>query len=458
MRKLHTLLLLFLLLCCSLATTTVHASPVQTTQTLETLFPKPLSLGTLSTSTVLLDFDGIQIELFEALDSYYIPLTLLNQLGYPLSYFPETGIIELSPSKMSTLSLDSPPPTLLLEDPSYKLYTKDIYLGNFKTYGIMSSGRVFVPLESLEYIFDITPTSKFVYEVTPKKNYFYATPEQVYNGSAEPLFIQVTDLYWSADGLVEKAFIYYVDALHTADRLTAEQALLLDFSTNNPSLTYITSICFPFSYAKDSPNETDAPNELDLNSLDLPTTYNEHTAFSFAGARLFTHATDTTKKQKDLSKKTSDYGDVLTLQEVIKAEESINKLGLSSPTKYLVWTDTGTQKTYIFEGRLGNWKLLKHFICSTGKSSTPTPKGTFALTYKVPYFGVEKGYRCKNAFGFIGTKYLYHSILFDATGTYLLEGKGVLGKAASDGCIRFSPENSEWFYNNLISGTTVFIN
>ena len=67
------------------------------------------------------------------------------------------------------------------------------------------------------------------------------------------------------------------------------------------------------------------------------------------------------------------------------------------------------------------------------------------------------GIICKYAFGFIGTTYLYHSIIYDKTGTYLLENKGVLGKKASDGCIRFSVEHAKWFYDNMISGTTVYI-
>lgn len=143
---------------------------------------------------------------------------------------------------------------------------------------------------------------------------------------------------------------------------------------------------------------------------------------------------------------------------VIWAEDTVNTKNLHSTTPYLVWTNIASQKTYIFEGSQGHWQLIKHFVCSTGRDHTPTPKGEFQLTRKVPYFGVEKGYRCKNAFGFIGTTYLYHSIIFDKSGSYLLEDKGVLGTKASEGCIRFSVENSEWFYNNMVSGTKVWIN
>ena len=53
---------------------------------------------------------------------------------------------------------------------------------------------------------------------------------------------------------------------------------------------------------------------------------------------------------------------------------------------------------------------------------------------------------CKTGFKY--GDYLYHSILLDETGTYVLEGN-VLGKRASQGCIRFSLEDSKWFYDTI---------
>ncbi|MHC1746905.1 MAG: L,D-transpeptidase [Cellulosilyticaceae bacterium] len=143
--------------------------------------------------------------------------------------------------------------------------------------------------------------------------------------------------------------------------------------------------------------------------------------------------------------------------EVKQIEAYINSKNFSSKTGYLVWTDLYRQRTYIFKGKQNNWKLYKDFLCSTGKNITPTPRGEYALRSYVPYFGVSKGYRCKNAIQISGD-YLYHSIIFDKTGTYLLEGKGVLGQRASQGCIRFSEENSAWFYSNMPLGTKVWIN
>lgn len=137
-------------------------------------------------------------------------------------------------------------------------------------------------------------------------------------------------------------------------------------------------------------------------------------------------------------------------------EQYINKKNIESKTKYLVWTDLHRQRTYVLQGSKNNWELLKSIPSSTGRDITPTPKGQFTLNKRVPYFG--KGYMAKNAVAFIGTEYLYHSVLYDATGKYLLEGRGVLGQKASQGCIRFSPEDSLWFYNTMPLGTKVYIN
>lgn len=134
-----------------------------------------------------------------------------------------------------------------------------------------------------------------------------------------------------------------------------------------------------------------------------------------------------------------------------------NKQGYQSNTKYLVWLDMYRQRTYVLQGEKGNWVLVKSLLSSAGKNTTPTPLGEYKLTKKVPSFGQNKGYCCKNAFGFIGTTYLFHSTIFDKTGSYLLEGKGVLGNQASEGCIRFEPAQAKWFYDTLIPGTTVII-
>ena len=137
-------------------------------------------------------------------------------------------------------------------------------------------------------------------------------------------------------------------------------------------------------------------------------------------------------------------------------EAFVNGAGITSKTRYLVWTDLSRQYTYVFEEKKSTWKLLRRMPCSTGNNVTPTPSGEFELTNKVPFFGVEKGYRCKNAFQIFGD-YLYHSVLFDVTGSWVTSGSKQLGQQASHGCIRLSPENSLWFYNTMLQGTKVWI-
>ena len=63
-------------------------------------------------------------------------------------------------------------------------------------------------------------------------------------------------------------------------------------------------------------------------------------------------------------------------------ESYINGKGYSSKTKYLVWVSRQNQKVYVFSGSKQNWKLIKTFICGTGKDSTPTPTGVTYITYR----------------------------------------------------------------------------
>ena len=93
---------------------------------------------------------------------------------------------------------------------------------------------------------------------------------------------------------------------------------------------------------------------------------------------------------------------------------------------------------------------------STGNNKTPTPTGEFEVQGYVPAFGMDKGYRCKNALHLFGD-YLYHSVMFDVGGRYVLGGQGQLGERASHGCLRLSPENSEWLYQTIPLGTKVWI-
>lgn len=137
-------------------------------------------------------------------------------------------------------------------------------------------------------------------------------------------------------------------------------------------------------------------------------------------------------------------------------EDFVNLRKIESRSPYLIWTDVYRQRTYVLEKIKDKWKHQKTFICSTGKDINPTPTGFYEIEYIIPYFGMAKGYRCKYALVFF-RDYMYHSILFDKTGTYIKSGQYELGSKASHGCIRLAEKDSYWLYTHIPIGTKVWI-
>lgn len=374
-----------------------------------------LPVGTLAKSSLILDVNNCQVETYNVFGTTYVALSKLKAAGFNVTY---TG-------KHEPLYINAPTPGAPIQDltnpaldgKDYTLYNGDVYIGYLKTQALSCNGTVLIPVASLNAIFDSNLGGNY-YTLTPKVNApILATQTSLKNYSAESAEVSLTDLYWD-NGLIQKT-LYFT--------LAPNEVLQRQATSDKKYLTTIVNTVVSGSACYKNTTLCGQNNEELLRYVDFETTLPE------------------------------DIGDKAPLSVLYQATKTVNDKKLTSSTKYLVYTNLDEQRTYIFTNNNGNWELHKHFICSSGKPSTPTPPGIYKLTKKVPSFGQSHGYCCKNAFGFIGTTYLYHSILFDKTGTYLLEGRGVLGKKASDGCIRLSPENSEWFYNNMISGTTVWI-
>ena len=133
--------------------------------------------------------------------------------------------------------------------------------------------------------------------------------------------------------------------------------------------------------------------------------------------------------------------------------EFVNSGNFSSETNYFIWVDLKNFRVNIFKGSSKKWQLLNSYICTIGKESTPTPKGTYTIGIKGLYFGVEKGYKCWYYTQFKGN-YLFHSIIYNLNGT--VKG-GRLGMALSDGCVRLAKENAKWIYDNIPERTKVYI-
>ena len=132
----------------------------------------------------------------------------------------------------------------------------------------------------------------------------------------------------------------------------------------------------------------------------------------------------------------------------------VNDNNIKSPTNNLITTNLQNRLTYVFvKGENDNWELLYKCSCTVGKPSTPTITGTFYVSGRKPYFGTDN-YRVKYATRIKGS-YYYHSILFNAAGTEIIND--TLGEALSHGCIRLAVENAQWIYDNVLDATAIVI-
>lgn len=144
-------------------------------------------------------------------------------------------------------------------------------------------------------------------------------------------------------------------------------------------------------------------------------------------------------------KKDKDYSTTIT--------NLVNSNNFSSDTDYFIYVDTKNFKTNIFQGSENNWKLINSYLCSIGKSSTPTIKGDFKLGVKGLYFGVDRGYKCWY-YSQIKGNYLFHSIIYNLDGSVK---DGRLGMAISDGCVRLAIDNAKWIWDTVPTNTAIHI-
>ncbi len=131
----------------------------------------------------------------------------------------------------------------------------------------------------------------------------------------------------------------------------------------------------------------------------------------------------------------------------------VNENNIKSTTNYLIVTDLQNKYTYIFNKDYGKWKQLYKWICTVGKTSTPTITGTFHISGRKPSFGTDE-YKVKYATR-IKDGYYYHSIIYDSTGSNIIDPR--LGEAISHGCIRLETNNAKWIYENIPYATTIII-
>lgn len=128
---------------------------------------------------------------------------------------------------------------------------------------------------------------------------------------------------------------------------------------------------------------------------------------------------------------------------------------------YMAKVDTHKNRVYIYGwSGAGYDTRVKEFICTTGKASTPTIKGTFQCIGPIAewYYMPESAVWVKYAFQITGN-YFFHSLLYSYKGqaTPSSASRNNLGKNASHGCIRMAEEDVRWIYQNCTVGMTVEI-
>lgn len=134
-------------------------------------------------------------------------------------------------------------------------------------------------------------------------------------------------------------------------------------------------------------------------------------------------------------------------------EAFVNQKGYDSSTDYMIWVSLKTQTVNVFEGGQGSWQLIRTMPCASGKNSTPTARGEFAIknklwewdfgTYKVRYVTVFYG------------GYAFHSRIYDRSYSEMLDD--AIGHPASDGCLRMLDEDCRYIMEQMPYGTRVVV-
>lgn len=102
-----------------------------------------------------------------------------------------------------------------------------------------------------------------------------------------------------------------------------------------------------------------------------------------------------------------------------------------------------------------NNNTIYTFYSSAGVDNT-TPTGTFATQAETSpnFYNSSEGEGANYAVSWLEHGiYLFHSVPTDANGNYIVSEAEKLGKSpASHGCVRLSVSDSNWLYNQALSG------
>lgn len=411
-------------------------------------------------------------------ENKYIPLTYLEKMG--LEKQEVNGIIYLNYGK----SLDtSAVAALPLKDQPVSISNQIVYIGPLRTYTIEADGEILVPLDALKVLWQIdTHQGAFITNHSwLKMNHFVKVDEEkITNISQIPISLDLLHICW--DG---KTFIDHYEMGYALDPGQAKEKYPKSLTQSGE---YMTTLILQINGLP-----TQCQSSLlygQKNEILLKRYENEKRRqylsklfppFRVMGTMRYNVGPFKEKEKVEIwrSEKTYYYivkdkdgkkvripwnsiileGDPGSLNPTVDSkdvEDFVSLNEMHSETDYLIWTDLYRQRTHVLKKTPSGWHLEKTFVCSTGKVNNATPTGVFKIEYSMPYFGVDKNFRCKNALVFFSS-YMYHSVLFDKSGTYIKSGQYDLGRKVSHGCIRLSEKDSAWLYKNIPIGTTVWI-
>lgn len=475
MKRYYLFILSFLIVC--LINPWSYSLPIEPTR-----FDTNLEIGTLSCSDKHLKNNQDSFCIYEVSQTQLIPLATIVEMNIPITEIDD--IIYIGHDKI----IDNNSEILGLKPYTGRcnkvyLCNKEIVIGNSHTYSVKVDDSLMIPLESLKALYDIEKLGA-MYTLCPKvykeRTLLEIKGKTIYNTSEYTVYFDYIDRYWDGENIIH--IFSKNQILSSFD----EQEMTFKSEIDNKPVIYINSY---IENIQDLPLPT--PKELGQMPINLYRNYtkvkrikeleqvfiklkvkakiNYDVAGFKTGEQVELWRSEKNQYhvilREDGKKVNVPYGSLTVIggngqgwKEATQKEieDYVNLKDYESETNHLLWTDLFRQRTYVLEGSKNNWQLIKIMKCSTGKDKSLTPSGVFKIEYKIPYFGLEKGYRCKNA-SVIFRDYMYHSVLFDKTGEYVKSGLYQLGSRVSHGCIRLSEEDSEWIYKNILEKTKVYV-
>ena len=125
----------------------------------------------------------------------------------------------------------------------------------------------------------------------------------------------------------------------------------------------------------------------------------------------------------------------------------------SKKPKYKIYINTKRCLATVYKKKGLKWKPFRCMNCCAGKSSTPSPQGTYRLGGKWKWFhmaGRDYNVFVRYAIHVTGD-YFLHSCCYNVGTNPRKEYSnqiGELGTHRTHGCIRFSVTDAKWIYNN----------